>query len=110
MRQLPHKTKALAICCKCNQSIEHSLGKHCQLAIQRVSPAMEESTLHNNNYNYNSNSTFIALNLWQKTDSKAHHTKTLFNIHKPETLEKAGGDWKFRVGMLFQRGMTSTLT
>ena len=35
----------------------------------------------------NSNSTFIALNLCQKTDSKAHHTKTLFNIHKPETLQ-----------------------
>ena len=35
----------------------------------------------------NSNSTFIALNLCQKTDSKAHHTKTLFNIQKPETLQ-----------------------
>ena len=35
----------------------------------------------------NSNSTFIALNLCQKADSKAHHTKTLFNIHKPETLQ-----------------------
>ena len=35
--------------------------------------------------NSNSNSTFIALNLCQKTDSKAHHTKTLFNIHKPES-------------------------
>ena len=35
-----------------------------------------------------SNSTFIALNLCQKTDSKAHHTKTLFNIHKPETLHE----------------------
>ena len=64
----------------------------------------------------NSNSTFIALNLHQKTDSKAHHTKTLFNIQKPETLQgsaprrKQKGDWKFRVGMLFQRGMTSTLT
>ena len=64
----------------------------------------------------NSNSTFIALNLCQKTDSKAHHTKTLFNIQKPETLQgsaprrKQKGDWKFRVGMLFQRGMTSTLT
>ena len=64
----------------------------------------------------NSNSTFIALNLRQKTDSKAHHTKTLFNIQKPETLQgsaprrKQKGDWKFRVGMLFQRGMTSTLT
>ena len=34
--------------------------------------------------NSNSNSTFIALNLCQKTDSKAHHTKTLFNIQKPE--------------------------
>ena len=66
--------------------------------------------------NSNSNSTFIALNLHQKTDSKAHHTKTLFNIQKPETLQgsaprrKQKGDWKFRVGMLFQRGMTSTLT
>ena len=66
--------------------------------------------------NSNSNSTFIALNLRQKTDSKAHHTKTLFNIQKPETLQgsaprrKQKGDWKFRVGMLFQRGMTSTLT
>ena len=68
------------------------------------------------NSNSNSNSTFIALNLRQKTDSKAHHTKTLFNIQKPETLQgsaprrKQKGDWKFRVGMLFQRGMTSTLT
>ena len=66
--------------------------------------------------NSNSNSTFIALNLCQKTDSKAHHTKTLFNIQKPETLQgsaprrKQKGNWKFRVGMLFQRGMTSTLT
>ena len=66
--------------------------------------------------NSNSNSTFIALNLRQKTDSKAHHTKTLFNIQKPETLQgsaprrKQKGDWKFRVGMLFQRGMTSSLT
>ena len=56
----------------------------------------------------------MALNLCQKTDSKAHHTKTLFNIQKPETLqgvstaEKAEGDWKFRVGLLFQTGMTST--
>ena len=71
------------------------------------------SILHSNS---NSNSTFIALNLRQKTDSKAHHTKTLFNIQKPETLQgsaprrKQKGDWKFRVGMLFQRGMTSTLT
>ena len=37
--------------------------------------------------NSNSNSTFIALNLCQKTDSKAHHTKTLFNIEKPDTLQ-----------------------
>ena len=65
--------------------------------------------------NSNSNSTFIALNLHQKTDSKAHHTKTLFNIQKPETLQgsaprrKQKGDWKFRVGMLFQRGMTSVI-
>ena len=72
--------------------------------------------LRQNNSNSNSNSTFIALNLCQKTDSKAHHTKTLFNIQKPETLQgsaprrKQKGDWKFRVGMLFQRGMTSTLT
>ena len=35
--------------------------------------------------NSNSNNTFIELNLCQKTDSKAHHTKTLFNIQKPET-------------------------
>ena len=37
----------------------------------------------------NSNSTFIALMcyLCQKTDSKAHHTKTLFNIQKTETLQ-----------------------
>ena len=35
----------------------------------------------------NSNSTFIVLNLCQKTDSKAHHTRTLFNIQKPETLQ-----------------------
>ena len=66
--------------------------------------------------NSNSNSTFIALNLCQKTDSKAHHTKTLFNIQKPETLQgsaprkKQEEIGKFRVGMLFQRGMTSTLT
>ena len=40
--------------------------------------------------NSNSNSTFIALNLCQKTDSKAHHTKTLFNIQKPETLQDTG--------------------
>ena len=39
------------------------------------------------NSNSNSNSTFIALNLCQKTDSKAHHTKTLFNIQKSETLQ-----------------------
>ena len=71
---------------------------------------------HIRTHNSNSNSTFIALNLRQKTDSKAHHTKTLFNIQKPETLQgsaprrKQKGDWKFRVGMLFQRGMTSTLT
>ena len=74
------------------------------------------SSLTPHNFNSNSNSTFIALNLRQKTDSKAHHTKTLFNIQKPETLQgsaprrKQKGDWKFRVGMLFQRGMTSTLT
>ena len=37
--------------------------------------------------NSNSNSTFIELNLCQKTNSKVHHTKTLFNIHKPETLQ-----------------------
>ena len=37
--------------------------------------------------NSNSNSTFIALNLCQKTDSKAHHTKTWFYIKKPETLQ-----------------------
>ena len=37
--------------------------------------------------NSNSNSTFIALNLCQKTDSKAHHTKTLFNIQKQETMQ-----------------------
>ena len=72
--------------------------------------------LQKNARNSNSNSTFIALNLCQKTDSKAHHTKTLFNIQKPETLQgsaprrKQKGNWKFRVGMLFQRGMTSTLT
>ena len=42
------------------------------------------------NSNSNSNSTFIALNLCQKTDSKAHHTKTLFNIQKPETLQGYG--------------------
>ena len=35
----------------------------------------------------NSNRTFITLNLCQKADSKVHHTKTLFNIHKPETLQ-----------------------
>ena len=52
--------------------------------------------------NFNFNSTFIALNLCQKADSQVHHTKTLFNIHKPETLQgSAGGDWKFRVDMLF---------
>ena len=35
----------------------------------------------------NSNSSFIALNLCEKTDSKGHHTKTLFNTHKSETLQ-----------------------
>ena len=40
----------------------------------------------------NSNNTFIALNLCKKTDSKAHHTKTLFNIHKPEILQ--GPAWR----------------
>ena len=38
-------------------------------------------------FSSNSNSTFIALNLCQKTDSKVHHTKILFNIQKPETLQ-----------------------
>ena len=37
----------------------------------------------------NSNRTFIALNLYQKTDSKAHHTKALFDIQKPETLQES---------------------
>ena len=75
-----------------------------------------EGLLNVNTNTTTTNSTFIALNLRQKTDSKAHHTKTLFNIQKPETLQgsaprrKQKGDWKFRVGMLFQRGMTSTLT
>ena len=32
--------------------------------------------------NSNCNSTFIALNLCQKTGSKANHTKTLLNIHR----------------------------
>ena len=40
----------------------------------------------------NSNNTFIALNLCKKTDSKAHHTKTLLNIHKPEILQ--GPAWR----------------
>ena len=77
---------------------------------------LESSTSLEYDSNSNSNSTFIALNLCQKTDSKAHHTKTLINIQKPETLQgsaprrKQKGNWKFRVGMLFQRGMTSTLT
>ena len=35
----------------------------------------------------NSNSTFTALNLCQKADFKAHHTNTLFNIHKPQALQ-----------------------
>ena len=35
----------------------------------------------------NSNSTFKRLISVKKTGSKAHHTKTLFNIHKPETLQ-----------------------
>ena len=29
----------------------------------------------------------LRVNLCQKTDSKVHHTKTLFNIQKPETLQ-----------------------
>ena len=48
---------------------------------------MTGSFMGRGNSNSNSNSTFIALNLCQKTDSKAHHTKTLFNIQKPETLQ-----------------------
>ena len=52
-------------------------------------------------YKYsNSNSTFIALNLCQKTDSKAHHTKTLFNIQKPETLQGSALRRKQEIGNL----------
>ena len=71
--------------------------------------------LHNLKHIY-TNILILILIALLKTDSKAHHTKTLFNIKKPETLQgsaprrKQKGDWKFRVGMLFQRGMTSTLT
>ena len=54
--------------------------KRCRLIKQHHSCGLTFS-------NSNSNSTFIALNLCQKTDSKAHHTKTLFNIQKPETLQ-----------------------
>ena len=36
---------------------------------------------------YNSNSTFTALNLCQKTDYKAHNTKPLLNNHKPDTSQ-----------------------
>ena len=35
-----------------------------------------KASAYTNSNNSNSNSTFIALNLRQKTDSKAHHTKT----------------------------------
>ena len=86
------------------------------MTVQVLSGCLREESAAVLTQDSNSNSTFIALNLRQKTDSKAHHTKTLFNIKKPETLQgsaprrKQKGDWKFRVGMLFQRGMTSTLT
>ena len=90
-----------------------SATQHDAMCVDQLYAQTEKLT---NRANSNSNSTFIALNLRHKTDSKAHHTKTLFNIQKPETLQgsalrrKQKGDWKFRVGMLFQRGMTSTLT
>ena len=106
----------------------HRVSKECTLCnFQKIFPSPKMAAILNFRilakhgktqicFYSNSNSTFIALNLRQKTDSKAHHTKTLFNIQKPETLQgsaprrKQKGDWKFRVGMLFQRGMTSTLT
>ena len=47
-----------------------------------------------------SNSTFIALNLCQKTDSKAYHTRTLFNIQKPETLQGSAPRRKQEIGNL----------
>ena len=47
-----------------------------------------------------SNGTFIALNLCQKTDSKAHHTKTLLNIQKPETLQGSAPWRKQEIGNL----------
>ena len=56
-------------------------------------------------YNSNSKSTFIALNLCQKTDSKAHHTKNLVrysstrDIAGVSTAERAE-EWKIRVDML----------
>ena len=48
----------------------------------------------------NSNSTFIVLNLCQKADSKAHHTKTLVNIHKPEALQGSAPQRKQEIGNL----------
>ena len=66
--------------------LQHKLGvlhKYCRASFKE--PYYLPSSLLNTNSN--SNSTFIALNLCQKADSKAHHTKTLFNIHKPETLQ-----------------------
>ena len=50
--------------------------------------------------NSNSKSTFIALNLCQKADSKAHHTKTLFNFHKAETLQGSAPRRKQEIGNL----------
>ena len=40
---------------------------------------LQDRKLQSSTIDSNSNSTFIVLNLCQKTDSKVHHTKTLFN-------------------------------
>ena len=78
-------------------------------------PGQNTNLAHARGYS-NSNSTFIMLFLCQKTDSKAHHTKKFFlysstrDIAGVSTPERAGEEWKIRVDMLFQKGMTSTLT
>ena len=46
---------------------------------------------------------------WHQYDVE-RKTSDFADIAGVSTVEKAGGDWKFRVDMLFQRGMTSTLT
>ena len=46
------------------------------------------------------------LNLCQKADSKAHHTKTLFNIHKPQTLQGSAPQRKQKeIGNLYSQSI-----